>query len=828
MNNFLRHMPSVAAYSQRLAALQNVWDSLSLLSQMSGDGTNIGQTREAFESLSRELVNQLSSETATKAIFDMRAKAQAAIDIMVRNLFERTADIGFLSCDETIVSFMQSCVNGASPDAHAVQSLRKYLKEYTTKYSVYENIVLTATDGTVLLQLDDHHPLQQTNDAIVSKALSTTTKYVESHGHSDLLNNQPGLIYAYRVESQQKSVGVLCLCFKLQDETNAIFNQLISKEDWAIITYLDAKGQVIASSDVWQIPLGAKLDLATDNEGRVIRFAGREYLAITRGTQGYEGYRGPGWMAHVMVPLHGAFEQSTAQALGNIDGQLLADAQRNASIFSEQLRAIPQQADHIQRELTKSVWNGNVNLVSHDGKENSFSKSLLREISATGKRTKEVFEQSIGDLHETVISAILHDGRFRASLCVEVLDRNLYERSNDVRWWALNTTLQESLEQDADPSAATQTLHQINQLYTVYDNIMLFDRNCRIIATSNPKRRALVGTTLSQSWAREALTLRDSQSYCVSQFEPLAAYDDQHCYVFAAAVRASDHRVVGALAVVFDCATQLSAMLHDVLPLTADGQITAGYTGLLIDSAGKVIASTHDHKPGVTMNLSPQLLSPPPEGSVDVMIFNGQYHAVGARHCHGYREYPGIGVTAVVMRSLGDQHTGKSRNASALTFTHRTKQGTDTLDLAVVSCGEHWLAIPSKSVVEAIDDTAVTRVPGRAQWFSGVTRYQGSMLPVVDLSQWISTGTTAVRTSRAVVVVQEGDDLIGLAIDQLGDVLTVARDEIVTMDTLGTNARTKLTPQVVRPRSANDSALLLLDIQALAALLNPERYARSA
>jgi chemotaxis signal transduction protein len=397
-----------------------------------------------------------------------------------------------------------------------------------------------------------------------------------------------------------------------------------------------------------------------------------------------------------------------------------------------------------------------------------------------------------------------------------------------VRWWALNSTLQSCLEQDGDASAATQTLHQINQLYTVYDNIMLFDRNCRVVATSNPKRRAMVGKTLSQPWAREALALRDSQSYCISQFEPLAAYDNQHCYVFAATVRGSDHRAVGALAVVFDCAAQLSGMLHDVLPLTADGNISDGYTGLLLDSAGKVIASTHDHKPGDTISLSPQLLSPPPEGAVDVMIVNGHYHAVGARRCHGYREFSGIGAIAVVMRSLGEQQTGKHHRATALTFTHRSKQGNDTLDLAVVSCGEHWLAIPSKSVVEAIDDTAITRVPGRAAWFSGVTRYQGNMLPVVDLAQWINTGTTNLRTSRAVVVVQEGDDLIGLAIDQLGDVLTVAKDEIVTMDTLGTNARTKLTPQVVRPRSADDSALLLLDIQALAALLNPERYARSA
>ena len=101
------------------------------------------------------------------------------------------------------------------------------------------------------------------------------------------------------------------------------------------------------------------------------------------------------------------------------------------------------------------------------------------------------------------------------------------------------------------------------------------------------------------------------------------------------------------------------------------------------------------------------------------------------------------------------------------------------------------------------------------------------MLPVIDLSEWIGTDSSP-RGSRSVIVVQEGENLIGLAIDQLGDVLTVAKDEIVTMDILDVNVQTKLTPQVVRPRAADDSALLLLDIAALGELLNPGKLARSA
>jgi len=37
----------------------------------------------------------------------MEAKAQVAVDIVIRNLFERTADIGFLATDDDIREFIR-------------------------------------------------------------------------------------------------------------------------------------------------------------------------------------------------------------------------------------------------------------------------------------------------------------------------------------------------------------------------------------------------------------------------------------------------------------------------------------------------------------------------------------------------------------------------------------------------------------------------------------------------------------------------------------------------------------------------------------------------
>ena len=65
-----------------------------------------------------------------------------------------------------------------------------------------------------------------------------------------------------------------------------------------------------ASSDPWQIPVGARIDVLADGESRIARFAGREYLACGRAAQGYQGYAGPGWYGLALAPLEHAFALS--------------------------------------------------------------------------------------------------------------------------------------------------------------------------------------------------------------------------------------------------------------------------------------------------------------------------------------------------------------------------------------------------------------------------------------------------------------------------------------------------------------------------------------
>ena len=128
---------------------------------------------------------------------------------------------------------------------------------------------------------------------------------------------------------------------------------------------------------------------------------------------------------------------------------------------------MPVRAREIQRRLDRMVWNGRIHQAAES---NAFSRSLLEEIAATGRKTKDVFERASSELLTTVASGLLGEARFLADLSVDVLDRNLYERANDCRWWATSPVL---ATMDAD--AARKTLAHINGLYTVYANVLLFD-----------------------------------------------------------------------------------------------------------------------------------------------------------------------------------------------------------------------------------------------------------------------------------------------------------------------------------------------------------------
>ncbi len=124
---------------------------------------------------------------------------------------------------------------------------------------------------------------------------------------------------------------------------------------------------------------------------------------------------------------------------------------------------------------------------------------------------------------------------------IEIMDRNLYERTCDVRWWATDASLVDALKSadEQNRAYACERLGIILDSYTVYLDIWLADTRGRVIATgrSSVYDKAMGANVSEAPWFKMALKHSRSDQYdagnvCV---EPLLN-GAQTC-AFSAAVR---------------------------------------------------------------------------------------------------------------------------------------------------------------------------------------------------------------------------------------------------------------------------------------------------
>lgn len=841
----VRHMPAVDATREALQSLQGVWDSLSLLGELSGTGVEIGSIRAAFAALTSRLVNQLGRQEQHKAALEQLAKAQVTIDILVRNLFERTADIGFLATDEDLRRYAQA---GAGDRESLAPALRERLREYQLKYSVYDDIILLSPDGEVLARLDEAIHVPRTNDAaLLDEALHTTQAYVEVYRAFDLRPaSARSLVYAARVvgDDGRTPVGVLCLCFRFEDECRRIFRKFVGENDWSVVALLDAGGAVIASSDPFQVPLGALVAAPGDGQAQVLRFAGRHWLAVGCAAHAFQGYAGPGWRGQAMTPLEHAFTDGEAGDDGT-DADTLALLRRSRRLHPEGLREIADAAHRIEADLARAVWNGNLALLSGSGRaagdghgdDNAFARSLLREIGRTGARTRDNFTQALAQMSDSIGAASLHGARARAELAADILDRSLYERANDCRWWALTTAFRAALEspQASDGDTLGRLLGTIHGLYTVYANLLLFDRSGRIVAVSRRDDAAQPGAMLDEEWVARTLSLSGTQDYAVSAFTPSPLYGGRPTYVFTAAVRglAQPRQVVGGIAIVFDSEPQLRSMLHDTLPRDAQGEPLPGAFGVFVDAAGQVIACSHAQPVvGRRIDADGALRGGRQRAEVD-----GQAFLVGCATSAGYREFKGPDdrcrdqVAALMFEALGDTSTAAAADLAATPVVSPPADGTRgrRIDLATLRIGAQWHALVGEQVVGAIATSRLLPLPGRSSHVRGSVMFRDTPIAVLELDRLLGEPAEAAPPqSRQIVVLrspQAAGRHFGLLVDALGDNPAVADAQLVRLAEgrwLRAPGGAALIHTVVAPAAgaAQRGLLTLLSSEALSGLLS--------
>ncbi|WP_050467776.1 chemotaxis protein CheW [Herbaspirillum chlorophenolicum] len=816
---FLPYMRDVAKCEQSLQELNLMWRVIEASAKMNCPTEaktilpTMAATRSGFSRLERELVSSLVEEKVRNVLAEIGTKAQYVIDIVVRNLFERTADVGFLATDRELCNFVAGITDSA-------EAARYRLREYRNKYTVYDEIILTDTDGNVLVQIDPATPLEHTADPLIQQTLESET-YVETFRATDLRPSKDrALIYSRRMHHPQTGavIGVLCLCFHFEEEMAGIFCAHRDPEARANMLLLDGDNRVISSADALWIPPGTEVPVNTTGQARLMMFCGREYLVRTFASEGYQGYPGPvGWQGQVMIPVEVAFSGIVSDVLSRLSPELAEGLLSHAHSFCPPLYDIMTAAKTIQR----IVWNGQVMTAGQRG-EMLKLKTILDQISETGNRSNELFAQSIHDLYQTVLSSSMRDAEFTTSLLVDLLDRNLYERSDDCRWWALTPELRAALAQPAIDEATTARLAEIlayiNGLYTVYTRLFIYDRNGRIIASTGDDLDSVVGSSIDEATLAQVASLRNQQHYHVSAFGPSALYGGQDTYIYHAAVRAldNDDEVVGGIGIVFDSAPEFHNMLR--AGLAGKEKMSAFY----VNRSGRILSSTDDSRPvGSTLDIDLAMLQlANGECSSGVTSHDGQYAIVACSASNGYREFKVSDgykedVISVVFQCFGATNQGSQQSASSEFLLESGATSSEDLEYATFFSDNSLFAISAANVMEAVPFSSVlpTSMGNRTEQVGvlGLNHddQHKEFVWVFDLGHLIRGTRSAVTSSSQVMIVRHGAHTIGLLVDELHAVPQFSPAQI-THTPLAMQGDSMLVSQVIK---ANGGKLLIQAIE---------------
>ncbi|CAO4136096.1 methyl-accepting chemotaxis protein [Methylorubrum extorquens] len=196
-------------------------------------------------------------------------------------------------------------------------------------------------------------------------------------------------------------------------------------------------------------------------------------------------------------------------------------------------------------------------------------------------------------------------GEARAARCVdlalnavELIDRNLYERTCDVRWWATDAALV-ACGRDPSPENAAyagERLGVILSAYTVYLDLWLCDLQGRVIAHGRPDTYPdiLGAQVAAETWFRDARALPSGDDYTAVDGRTEARLRGAQVATYCASVREGgrpEGAPLGILAIHFDWQPQARAIVQGVRLGAGERERTRV---MLLDARNRVIACSRN------------------------------------------------------------------------------------------------------------------------------------------------------------------------------------------------------------------------------------------
>jgi hypothetical protein len=309
-----------------------------------------------------------------------------------------------------------------------------------------------------------------------------------------------------------------------------------------------------------------------------------------------------------------AFETNMLALNASIEAARAGDAGKGFAVVAGAVKTLAGQASSNSKELRTTV---------------------MSEIREQTKVLQDQFdEKEYGRLSEM------------SQTLVQLIVRNLYERTADVRWWATDDALYKALStlEKKDIDHSSLRLGLINRFYSVYMNLLLVTPNGRVVACSNQgKFKKTIGADVSKTaWFKKASATTSGDQYVVDDIHQDVIHDNKLVSVYATAVRMEgkvDGQPLGVLGVFFDWEEQSKVIVKDEASLSEEEWARTRI--MLLDANFMVIASSDNQGLLKKYNLRTN-------GQQKGYYFNESKELIAYAKTLGYQEYDGLGWYAVI------------------------------------------------------------------------------------------------------------------------------------------------------------------------------------
>lgn len=385
-----------------------------------------------------------------------------------------------------------------------------------------------------------------------------------------------------------------------------------------------------------------------------------------------------------------------------IEAARAGEAGKGFAVVAEEVKTLAKQTSDATKSIRSTV--SSVQSTSQDVLSGLHALSeLVERVDTSCKSIAHATDDQTCLLSEMASQAndvsvdLEHRDRVRlvemAQTLVQLIVRNLYERTADVRWWATDKAFYQHLDflkatenaairkkkqgrkkgfrlqnlirnifrseneesatsvenslQRFDLKTAGERLATINKFYSVYIDLLLVDEAGKVVANAQPKRFSKIqkSDVSETNWFQNAIQSKDGSEYFADDIFVDPYHQNRSVAVYSAAIRKGGEmhgETLGVLGVFFDWQEQARVIVQDEPSLSE--LEWASSRVLLLDQNLRIIADSGEKDLLMPFDLRH-------EGRNNGSYIREDGSVVAFAKTIGYQEFDGLGWYGVIISS---------------------------------------------------------------------------------------------------------------------------------------------------------------------------------